>query len=161
MLQGSAPPPSSIQFYLKNNAATTRNISHPDGALNLYLRLSFPSGSLATVGGGTAAPGDSTLLTVQPVSGTYGFTLSASPAATFSSGNAPSATLFFGTYGDFTGSRAGSRYTTNTEFAQALALWREELVDRFGQVAGSGPTGTDAVSGSVPSPGTYLVAAPR
>lgn len=161
VLQGSAPAPAGAQFMLRNNAPLTRNFSHPDNALTPYLRLTFPSGSTATVGGAAAGANDSVLVTVQHVAGTYGFTLSTSPAATFSSGNAPSATFFFGTYGDFTGSRAGSRYTTNNEFAQALGLWREESFDRFSEVPGSGPAGTDGVAGSLQGSGSYLAAAPK
>jgi hypothetical protein len=104
---------------------------------------------------------DSVLVTVQHVSGTYEFVLGVGQAATFSSANAPNATFFYGTYGDFTRSRAGTRYGTNAEFAQALGLWREEIVDRYGRISGSGPAGIDGVGGVVSAPGTYLVAALR
>src|SRR5437660_615466 len=81
-------------------------------------------------------------------------------AATFSA-SAPTVTFFYGRYGDFSASRAGTRYASSAEFAQALGLWREELLDRFAPVLGSGSAGTDAVGGPITATGNLLAAAPR
>ncbi len=158
-LQSAAPAPATARFFVSNAQATTRNLTHPDAFGTLFLRVRFPAGFLATVSGRAATAADSVEVTIQPESGTYGFTLSAS--ATFASANPVTATFFYASYGDFATSRAGSRYASANELAQALSIWREDLPDRFSEVTGSGPAGTDAVGGSVPSPGTYLVAAPK
>lgn len=160
-LQGGTPAVSSQQFYVANNRQTTRTLVHPDAAGNQYAQVRFPSGSLATINGRTATASDSVLVTVQPEPGAYGLTIGTSGTVTFASTARPTATFFYGRYGDLTGSRSGSRYTTNVQLAQALELWREELVGRFSAVAGSGASGTDAVGGPVSAAGIFLVAAPK
>ena len=161
LLKSAAPAPVNASFYASNSRSTVRNFSHPDASLTPYLRVTFPANSLATVSGGTATSTDSVLVTVQHMAGAYGFTLSVAPAATFSGSNPPTVTFFYGSYGDFTASRAGSRYGSSTEYANALTLWHEQLVDRYDQVTGSGAAGTDAVGGYIQSPGTFLAAAPK
>lgn len=160
LLQNSAPAPAGITFFVSNAQVTTRNINHPDAFNTPFLRLTFPQGSLATVAGRAATATDSVPVSVNPISGMYAFDLSAS-GTTFSAGSAPTITFFYGSYGDFTASRAGSRYTSSTEYAQALTIWREEILDRLNPVVGSGASGVDAVGGSVQKPGTYYVAAPK
>ena len=156
VLQSSAPQPVGASFYVYTSKNTVRTFSHPDASLTLYLRATFPAGGLTTIGGSAAASTDSVLVTIQHTAGLYGFTLSVSPTATFSASNTPTVEFSYGSYGDFTASRAGSRYTASTDYAAALVLWQEQLLDRYDQVVGSGATG-----GSVPGPGTYLLAAPK
>jgi hypothetical protein len=160
LLQNSAPAPAGTTFYVSNARVTTRSLSHPDGANTLFMRLTFPQGSLATFAGRAAVSTDSVQVSVSPVSGTYAFNLAAS-GVTFSAANTPTATFSYGSYGDFAASRAGSRYASSIEYAQALTIWREEILDRLNQVVGSGASGVDGVGGSVQGPGTYYAAAPK
>ncbi|MBI4420509.1 MAG: hypothetical protein HY560_06755 [Gemmatimonadetes bacterium] len=160
LFQSGTPAPAAIQFFAFNARPVTRTLSHPDPNNTLFLQVRFPQGSISSIGGQPANPNDSVLVSIQPQSGLYGFTLGAG-GATFSSAAAPTATFFYGRYGDFTASRTGTRYSSATAYAQALEVWHEEVLDRFNVVAGSGSAGTDALAGSVTSSGTYLVAAPR
>jgi len=150
--------PAGIQFYVSNPRGATRTLAHPDAFNTTFARVSFPVGSLTSIAGRTPGPDDSVLVTIQPQAGVYGLILLVD--ATFSA-SAPTVTFFYGRYGDFSASRAGTRYASSAEFAQALGLWREELLDRFAPVLGSGSAGTDAVGGPITATGNLLAAAPR
>jgi hypothetical protein len=160
VMQQGTPAPASIQFYVANNRVTTRTLVHPDQFNQTFAQVSFPSGSLATIGGAPAASSDSVLVTVQPEPGTYGLTIAAS-GVTFSSANAPTVSFFYGRYGDFVTSRTGSRYTSATQLAAALEVWREQALDRYSATQGAAVSGPDAIAGRLPSTGNYLVAAPK
>ena len=157
LLQNTAPPPSGVTFFVSNAHATTRTLIHPDAVNNPFLEMTFPQGCLSTVSGRVATPTDSIQVTIQPVSGTYGFDFNA--PVTFVTGKTPTARFFFASYADFTASRAGSHYTSAAAYEQALGLWREEIVDRLSLVIGSGPSGSDVVTGLVQGPGTFYAAA--
>ena len=158
--QPGARMPAAVEFFVSNGRTTTRTLSHPDGFNTQFLQVRFPPGSIASLNGRTAGSNDSVLVSVQPETGLYGFTLGASGVA-FATSAAPTVTFYYGRYGDFMGSLAGSRYTSATTYAQALNVWHEEVTDRFSVAPGSGSAGTDAVAGSVTGAGSYLVAAPK
>jgi hypothetical protein len=160
VFEPGTPAPQAIQFYVANDRTTTRTLQHPDMFNNPFAEIRFPPGSIATLGGGAAGTGDSVQVTVQPEPGTYEVSIGA-PGATFSTANAPVITFFYDRYGDFTASRAGSRYTSDSELENALDVWREQLAGRYAVTPGSTPAGTGAVSGFAREPGNYLVAAPR
>lgn len=156
-LQGTAPAPPSVTFTVPNDRATVRAIRHPDAFNTLYLELRFPAGALGALGGVTLTADDSVEVTVQPLAGGYGFTLS--PAGLTFTGSAPTALLSFGRYAD-PSAGAGAFGDTDTYLA-ALELWTEVGLGRWAVAPGSGPGGVDEVRASVPAPGSYVVAAAR
>lgn len=155
-LQGAAPAPPVATFYVPNDRAVVRAIRHPDAFNTLYLELRFPAGALASLNGTPVAPDDSVAVTVQPLAGGYGFTLSPS-GLTFSDTSIPTALLSFGRYAD---PSAGAALFGDTDgFLAALEIWSEVGLDRWSVAPGSGPAGVDEVRASVRAPGSFLLAA--
>lgn len=157
-LAPSAPAPAPTTFVVRNATGTVRRVLHPDPFNTLFVELSFPAGSLASLGGVPLLANDSVTVTVTPLSGLYGFTLSPAQLV-FARGSEPTARLVYAEYGDLAAG-AGS-YASPSEFAAALDLWFEIGVDRWRRTAGSGPAGLDAVAGRLAEAGTFVVAAPR
>lgn len=158
-VQPGAPAVAPQTFYVSNARATTRVFAHQDGALNLYLELDFPRGSIAQVDGAAVGAQDSVQITVSPASGDYGITIGPS-SLVFASGARPAVSFSFARYGDLSVADGSPTYASRADYADALALWRETSVELWRAVAGSGPTG-DEVSGTLESGGAYVVAAPR
>lgn len=155
-LQGSAPTPQLATFYVPNDRLTVRTIRHPDAFNTLYLELRFPAGALASLNGTTVAAHDSVAVTVQPLAGGYGFTLSPSGLA-FTDAGAPSALLSFARYAD--PSTGAAAFGDTDGYLAALELWAEVGLDRWAVARGSGPAGVDEVRASVEAPGSFLLAA--
>lgn len=145
---------------MANSRATVRQLVHDDGFNTLYVRLEFPSGSLAALAGESLGPNDSVRVTVAPRSGAYGITLSPS-GLEFVSGRTPSATFAFATYADASVADQSGRYAGRLDYLDALTIWEEVSPDLWARVAGSGSTGTDEVGGALAAPGMFVVAAPR
>ena len=157
--KNTAPDPGSATFYVVNSRAVVRNLVHPDATSTPFVRLQFPAGSLESVSGQPVGASDSVLVTVTPDGSEYGFSVQPS-GLRFASGARPTATLFYGFYGDVTVAN-GTKYTTASDYASALELWQESTIGRWQTTPSSGPSGTDAVAGEVVSGGQFLLAAPR
>jgi hypothetical protein len=155
-MQVSAPAPAPAAFYVPNDRATVRTIRHPDAFNTLYLELRFPAGALESLNGTALAPDDSVEIAVQPLTGRYGFALSASGLA-FSAAHAPSALLSFGRYADPADGAAAFGETDG--YLAALALWTEVGLDRWAVARGSGPAGVDEIRALIDAPGSFLLAA--
>lgn len=159
-LKAEAPAPAAASFFVPNGRGIVRQLIHGDGFNTLYLRLEFPSGSLASVNGEPVAATDSVRVTLDPRAGAYGMTLSPAGLA-FRSGAFPSATFSFARYGDASAAQGSTRYASAVEYAAALELWEEISPGRWRRVRPSGTTGADAVRGSLAAGGSFVVAAPR
>ena len=157
-LQPTAPIPVTGTFVVRNDRTVVRQILHQDAFNTPFLELRFPAGSIVRGGATPIGPSDSVTVVAQPVSGTYGFTLSPGNLE-FNPSTMSSARFFYAQYGDL--SVSSGTFDSPGDYADALALWYEVTPDRWERVAGSGPDGIDAVRGSLAQPGTYIVAAVR
>jgi hypothetical protein len=159
-MQAGAPQPTSAGFWVYNSRQTVQRLVHPEAQLTPYLELSFPAGALSSLKGNALTASDSVWITVDPRVGQYGFTLS--PAGVvFTAEALPTARFFFGFYADASVASQSDRYSTATEFAAALDIWREITVAQWSVAANSAAAGIDAVSATVASSGEYVLAAPR
>ena len=158
--QPAAPSPSTATFHVFNSKITARSIVHGDEFNTPFLTIEFPTSCLASVDGQALGQGDSVLVTLRPAAGQYGFTLSPL-GLTLTNGCGATAKLSFGRYGDLSVADGSSTYLDRAAYAAALDLWRETGPDRWEVVQGSGPSGNDAVEGTVAGNGSYLLAAPR
>lgn len=159
-IQGSAPSPGSLTFYVSNARPTVRRLVHNDGFNTLYVEVAFPSGALASLSGTPLGAADSAQVTLSPRSGQYGVTLS--PAAlTFVSGREPEATFSYAVYGDASVADGSATYAMRLDYLRALRLWHEISPGLWQRVSGSGAGGTDEVRGLLREHGTFVVAAPR
>lgn len=158
--QANAPAPPSTSFWVSNSRQSAERINHPDNFNTLYVELTFPARSLASLDGVPLADADSVYVTVDPRPGRYGFTLSPS-GIVFSSGASPTAAFSFSVYGDASAGNTSSTYANNADFVAALEIWREVTADQWQITPGSGPAGTDAVRATVESSGRFVLAAPR
>lgn len=154
-LDAAAPAPGSTTFFVPNGRSTVRTLRHPDQFNTLYLELRFPAGALAALNGQPLAPDDSVEVTVQPLVGGYGFTLS--PSGLSFSGNLPTALFSFGRYADPTAGTAA--FPDRETYLTALDIWRELSVDRWAIAGGSGPAGIDEVRATLDAPGRFRLAA--
>ncbi len=158
--QSGTPQPDATSFWVHNSMQTVRLMTHPDQFNTPYLELTFPVGSLASLGGETLLDDDSVLVTVSPWNGQYGFTLSPSGLA-FRPDATPVAKLRFGAYADASIVDQSSRYATPAEYAAALDIWQEVTVATWQVAMNSAPAPSDAVSANVEGAGEYILAAPR
>lgn len=154
-LQTTAPAPAAATFTVPNDRATVQTIRHPDPFNTLYLELRFPAGALQALNGAPLGAGDSVEVTVQPLAGGYGFTLS--PSGLTFTGSAPTALLSFGRYAD--ASAGAAAFGDTDAYLAALELWTEVGLGRWAVARGSGPAGVDEVRASMDAPGSYLLAA--
>ena len=123
----------------------------------LYLELRFPAASLASLNGTAIGADDSVEITVQPLAGGYGFTLS--PSGLAFGANAPTALLSFGRYAD--PSAGAAAFGDSDAYLAALQIWAEVGLDRWAVARGSGAAGVDEVRASVDAPGSFRLAAGR
>jgi hypothetical protein len=154
-LSGTAPAPPSATFFVPNDRSTIRSIRHPDPFNTLYLELRFPAGSLESLNGVAIGTDDSVEITVQPLAGGYGFTLS--PSGLAFGASRPTALLSFGRYAD--PSAGAAVFGDPDAYLAALQIWAEVGLDRWAVATGSGAAGVDEVRASVDAPGTYRLAA--
>jgi hypothetical protein len=151
------PVPTVTSFVVRNDQATVRRVLHPDQFNTLFVELSFPTGSLATLNGNPLGAGDSVTITVQPSAGSYEFILSPS-GLEFASGAEPTARLLIA-YGNLA---AGvGRYPSQAEYAAALSVWLEVTPGRWQRLAPAGQAGLDEVGARLGDAGAFAVAAPR
>ena len=158
--QPNAPAPASQNIWISNSRQTIVRINHPDNFNTVYLELTFPAQSLASLNDAPLSATDSVNVTIDPRPGEYGFVLSPS-GLEFSSESAPGATFSFSVYGDASAGSASSTYGSSTEYVAALDIWCEVAVDQWQIASGSGASGVDGVSASVGSLGRFVLAAPR
>ncbi len=159
-LRPEAPPLSAATFWVHNSRQTVRRVIHSDAENTPFLELKFPANSLAELGGTPLNQADSILVTVTPRAGRYGFSLSPNNLS-FVGSNSPVATFFFGRYGDASVAAGSSTYSGPADYVAALDVWEEITVDQWRVARGSAAVGLDVVSGTVESPGQFLLAAPR
>ena len=158
--QVDAPAPVSRSFWVSNARQSIERINHPDAFNTVYLELTFPARSLASLDGIALTDADSVYVTVDPRPGHYGFTLSPS-GVVFSSGASPFVTFSFSVYGDASAGSTSATYTSNADFVAALKIWRELAVDQWQIAPGSGSAGIDTFGATVESSGRFLLAALR
>jgi hypothetical protein len=155
-LAPTAPAPAPAVFYVSNARTTIRAVRHPDAFNTLYLELQFEPGALASLDGAPLGAGDSVLITVTPLAGAYGFTLS--PAGlVFAEGAAPAALFAYARYAD--PSVADGVFASREAYVNALDVWAEVGSDRWDVASGSGPAGVDEVRASIEAAGRYRLAA--
>lgn len=159
-LRPAAPGVPTASFFAVNSRDVVRQLAHNEATFTLYLQITFPRGSLAAIDGTALGSGDSVRVTVQPRAGGYGLTLSPSGLDLARSAR-PVALFEYAKYGDLSVADGSPTYASRTSYAAALALWWETTPGRWLRVGGSGPSGTDQVSGLLEEPGSYVVAAPR
>ena len=155
-LAPEAPAPATASFYVLNGATTVRTLRHADAFSTLYLELRFDPGALASLNGTPLASTDSVLITVTPLTGEYGFTLSPAGVA-FTEGFLPTAVFSFGRYAD--PSVADGLFASREGYVAALEVWREVGFDEWAVAAGSGPAGVDEVRASIEAGGRFWLAA--
>ncbi len=155
-----APAPVAKGFWVFNTRPTAHRLQHNDSFNTLYLELQFPIGTLASLNGTPLEANDSAFVTVDPLAGAYGFTISPSGLA-FRTDNTPTATFSFAFYGDASIADGSEKYASPIGYFAALDIWREVTVDRWRVAGGSNPAGTDAVEAAVEATGDYVLAAPR
>jgi hypothetical protein len=158
--QAAAPPVDLVSFWVYNSRLTARQLVHAGGFNIPYLELSFPAQALVSLNGQPLSDNDSVRVTVQPRAGEYGFILS--PAnLLFDESRSPTATFFFGIYGDASVGEVSSSYASANDYVAALDIWFEITIDQWSIAPASGPAGNDAVAAALQSSGEYLLAAPR
>lgn len=160
-LQDSAPPPATASFVVTNASRTVHTLIHPDHFNTPFAILDFPPGCLASLDGAALGPTDSVHVTVQPVSGEYGVTIS--PAGlVFTPGTEPMVTFSYPLYADASVADGIATFTDRSAYLAALNVWDEVSLDHWSVADGSGPTDVaDQVSAYVTQPGTLLLAAAR
>lgn len=161
-LQNTAPTPPTASRWIRADDLATQVISlqHADPFNTLFAEVRFPAGALRALDGAPLAAGDSVLVTAAPQPGAYGVTVS--PAGLeFAAGALPLLRFSFARYGEFGIVASSPTYEDATAYAAALEVWEETGLGRWSVAPGSAAAGPDAVSATVPRPGTFLVAAPR
>ncbi len=159
-LASSAQPPAAQTFWVSNGAALVRTLRHPDPFNTLYLQVSFPAGSLESLNGQPLATDDSVQVTVEPLAGGYGFTLSPG-GLVFSSQHPPVALFSFGKYADASVADGDPSFPTTADYLDALEIWQEVGVDRWQVAPASQSAGVDEVRCTADAPGRYRLAARR
>jgi len=155
-LAPSAPQPAPASFYVSNARSAVRTLRHADGFNTLYLELRFPPAGLASLDGVPLSLTDSVLMTVEPLEGGYGFTLSPSGLA-FTQGSVPTALFSFARYAD--PSVADGVFPDRATYLAALEVWSETGVGRWTVARASGSAGVDEISAAVDAPGRHWLAA--
>jgi hypothetical protein len=155
-LASTAPPPAPAVFYVSNAHAVTRTLRHADGFNTLYLELRFPPAGLSSLDGQPLTLDDSVLVTVEPLDGGYGFTLSPS-GLVFTLGAVPTALFSFARYAD--PSVADGIFPDRQTYLAALDIWSETSPGRWTVARASGSAGADEISAAVDAPGRHWLAA--
>ncbi len=158
--QSGAPTPSTVSFWVFNERAVARVLSHADPTLTPYGETDFPAGSLASLNGQALGPEDSVFVTVSPRTGGYGMTIEP-VGVTFTNGFRPTIGLFFARYGDFSVADGSPTYASREAYARALDIWQRVGVDLWSEAPNSRATGSDEVSASPEAAGEFVLAAPR
>ena len=159
-MQAGTPQPASASFWVHNSRQTVQRLVHPEAQLTPYLELTFPAGALSSLNGVPLTDTDSVWVTVDPWPGQYGFTFSPTALA-LNSAALPTAKFFFGFYADASVAGQSAKYSTASDYAAALDIWREVTVAQWRVAANSAAAGVDAISATTATTGEYVLAAPR
>jgi hypothetical protein len=159
-LAASAPAPFPLTFYAYNGKPVVQTIRHADAFNTVYLELQFPAGCLSSLNGTPLSVTDSLLVTVQPRSDGYGFTLSPS-GLVFTLGSTPSVTFSFGRYADASVADTVPGFANRQAYLSALDVWQEVTIGRWRIARGSSPSGVDEIGAAVDAPGEFVLAAAR
>jgi hypothetical protein len=159
-IAAEAPLPGTVSFWVGNARATTVRLVHPDGFNSPYVEVEFPPGSLRSLDGTLLGPTDSVSITITPEPGGYGLTLRPAGLELVSSA-LPTARFVLAAYGDLSVADGSTTYASRTAYANALAIWEDIGIDLWGLVPGSRYAAGDLVTGRIPGPGRFRVAAPR
>jgi hypothetical protein len=159
-LGSTAPPVASATFWVSNRTPVVRTLRHSDPQLNPYIELRFPAGCLSRLNGVQLTVTDSVLVTVDPLPGGYGFTLSPS-GLEFTLSSTPTVTFFFARYADLSVADTVPTFADRAAYAAALDVWEEVTVDRWRIARGSSAVGVDEISSAVDAPGQFRLAASR
>ena len=154
MLQSTAPAPPTTEFTFVTSGTAVRQIVHPDQFNSPFLEFRFGPNSITGQGNVVFGSSDTVTVVVRPEPGTYGFTLSPNDLV-FNPSIAPRVTFFFGQHGDFTPPNSPAVDPS------ALALWRETGLARWERVPNTTASGLDQLTGSLTTPGTYILASRR
>jgi len=152
--------PSPGQFDYHNNLLKTFSIRHPDASNTLFAAYSFAPHSIVSVNNVILADTSTVFVTVTLTPDVYGFTVSPT-GMIFNSAGAPTVTVTYGKYGDFSVYSQSPNYTSAAAYEQALGLWRELSPDHWVPGRNSGHAGADTVASALESPGRYVIAAPK
>lgn len=159
-LQSAAPPLQTVTFPVRNDMVTVRSLRHADAFGTLFIELRFPQGSLASLNGQPLTTTDTVQITIQPLAGQYGFTLSPSGLA-FTLSGTPTVEFSYALYGDFTVADDEPAFADRATYAAALEVWEEVNIDQWRVARGSSVSGVDAIAAALDAPGRFLLAARR
>jgi hypothetical protein len=159
-LAAGAPAPGTTSVYVSNAHATFATLRHPDAFNTVYLELEFPAACLSSLNGTPLTVTDSLLVTVEPRTGGYGFTLSPS-GLVFTLGNTPAVTFSFARYADASVADTVPGFADRQAYLAALDVWQEATVGRWRVARGSSSSGVDEIGAGVDAPGEFVLAAAR
>jgi len=149
LLEAWGAPPSDTTVSLMPGKRRSIVLRHGPPDNTVFAELILPAGALPDSSG----PGYS--VTLMPRPGTYGITITTTPA--FKAG----ATLRFEYPVHFSAPAAAVvKYGNTTRFEAALSIGYQEQDGRFHLLPSTRPA-ADALLATIPGPGVYIVAAPR
>lgn len=151
ILQPTAPAPSATEFTFVTSGTVVRQVVHPDQFNSPFLEFRFGPNSITGQGNVVFDSTDTVTVVVRPEPGTYGFTLSPNDLV-FNASFTPDVTFFFGQYADFAPPNSPAIDPST------LALWRETSPARWERVPNTTSGGLDQLTGSLTTPGTYVLA---
>jgi hypothetical protein len=156
-VQPTAPAVAGETVWVHNGRETTRRLQHADAFGTLFAEVRFPRGALSTLDGQPLGSGDSVLVTLQPLAGRFGITVSPDGLA-FSAASRPWITFSYARWGDL--SVADGIYGSRSDYADALRLWAEVTPGLWERVGSTGGAGADQVEGGLSGGGVFGAAAP-
>ncbi len=152
--------PSPGTFVFKNNQLRTFQLIHTDSAHTLFATFTFTPRSIVSRNDTLLCDSCTVMVTVSITPITYEVTVGP-PGLVFNSSGEPVLAISYGQYGDSSVYTMSSRYTSATQFTQALAIWHERAVDHWVEGRNSVHTGASTVTSALEGPGRVLLAAPK
>lgn len=152
--------PSPGTFVFKNNQLRTFQLVHSDSAHTVFATLTFTPRSIVSRNDTLLCDSCTVTVTAAITPLTYELTIGP-PSLVFNSSGEPVLSVAYGQYGDSSVYTMSSRYSSATQFAQALALWHERSADHWVEGRNSAHTGTSTVTSALEGPGRVLLAAPK
>ncbi len=152
--------PSPGTFVFKNNQLRTFQLVHSDSVQTLFATFTFTPRSIVSRNDTLLCDSCTVIVTASITPATYELTIGP-PGLVFNSSGEPVLAVSYGRYGDSSVYTMSSRYTSATQFAEALALWHERAVDQWVEGRNSAHTGAATVTSALEGPGRVLLAAPK
>ncbi|MCZ6758765.1 MAG: hypothetical protein O7D29_00095 [Gemmatimonadetes bacterium] len=158
-VQSTAPPPTDVSFFVSNSRVVERTIRHDDTFGTPFARISFPRGSLSELSGQQLTADDSVLVTVSPIPGSYGVTIT--PIGLRFSSTAPTLSFSAAVYGDFEAVSTSTRYADADDYLSSSEIWEEVALDTWSARNSVVSLVGTSVSGSITRGGDHVQAAAR